>query len=92
MWREGIWVWDSLPFLGRSNCARRQARAARRTARGASSCFVWSRKAPPVQDTEDVQRLLGPDRVGTTVTAAISRGGNPVELSIQVAERPRLPA
>ncbi len=42
-----------------------------------------------VQDTDDVQRLLGAQRVGTSVTAAIIRGGNPIEVVIPVGERPR---
>jgi S1-C subfamily serine protease len=42
-----------------------------------------------VADTEDVQALLGPDRVGTRVVARLIRGGAPVEVTITVGERPR---
>ncbi len=41
-----------------------------------------------VEDTDDVQRLLGAERVGTSVTAAIIRGGNPIEVMVPVGERP----
>jgi S1-C subfamily serine protease len=44
----------------------------------------------PVQDTDDVQRLLGTERVGQGVTASIVRAGNPIEVTITVGERPRL--
>jgi S1-C subfamily serine protease len=46
----------------------------------------------PVRETGDVQRLLGPERVGKGVKASIIRGGNPIEVSITVGERPRLQA
>jgi S1-C subfamily serine protease len=42
----------------------------------------------PVRDTEDVQRLLGVERVGKSVTASIIRGGNPIEVMMTVSERP----
>ncbi len=44
----------------------------------------------PVRDTDDVQRVLGAERVGKGVTASIIRGGNPIEVSITVSERPHL--
>jgi len=43
----------------------------------------------PVQDTDDVQRLLDPDRVGKPLAARVIRGGQIAELSITVGERPR---
>ena len=45
-----------------------------------------------VRDTDDVQRLLGAERVGKGITASIIRGGNPMEITITVSERPRLQA
>ena len=44
----------------------------------------------PVRETDDVQRLLGPEHVGKGVKASILRGGNPIEVTITVSERPRL--
>lgn len=41
----------------------------------------------PVNDTDDVQAVLGPERVGKTVRASIVRGGTPAELTITVGER-----
>ncbi len=43
----------------------------------------------PVLDTDDVQYHLGPDRVGQSLKASISRGGNAIELTIIPGERPR---
>lgn len=43
----------------------------------------------PVSDTGDVQAMLGPDRVGKTISAHIVRGGLSVELAIAVGERPQ---
>jgi S1-C subfamily serine protease len=42
-----------------------------------------------VSDTADVQALLGPERVGTTVGASIIRAGLLREQAITVGERPR---
>jgi S1-C subfamily serine protease len=42
-----------------------------------------------VSDTADVQALLGPERVGTTVGASIIRAGQLLERAITVGERPR---
>ena len=42
-----------------------------------------------VGDTDDVQQLLGPERVGKSVTASVIRGGQPTEVAIVVKERPR---
>ncbi|GAC1443886.1 MAG: trypsin-like peptidase domain-containing protein [Chloroflexota bacterium] len=41
-----------------------------------------------VSDTETVQGLLGPDRVGKTIHVRIVRGGEPKDLSLTVGERP----
>jgi S1-C subfamily serine protease len=43
----------------------------------------------PVQDTDDVQRVLEPGFVGKSVKAALVRGGALAEASITVGERPR---
>ncbi len=43
----------------------------------------------PVQDTDDVQSHLGPDRVGQSLNASILRGGKGIELTITPGERPR---
>jgi S1-C subfamily serine protease len=42
----------------------------------------------PVRDYRQVQRLLGPESVGSTVTVAALRGGARVELRVTVGERP----
>jgi len=43
----------------------------------------------PVSDTADVQALLGPERVGTAVSASIIRAGVLAERVIMIGERPR---
>jgi len=43
----------------------------------------------PVTDTDAVQALLGPERIGTPLAAKIARGGAPVDVTITVGERPR---
>jgi S1-C subfamily serine protease len=43
----------------------------------------------PVSDTADVQALLGPERVGTAVSASIIRAGLLAERVIMIGERPR---
>jgi S1-C subfamily serine protease len=42
----------------------------------------------PVEDTGDIQQLLGSAKIGDTVAATILRGGAPVKLSITLADRP----
>jgi len=42
-----------------------------------------------IGDTDDVQALLGPERVGKEVKASVVRGGGPLELSITIGARPR---
>ena len=42
-----------------------------------------------IQRTEDVQEVLSSEPAGKTVGARILRGGNPVDLQITIAERPR---
>ena len=42
-----------------------------------------------VHDTSDVLAILGTDTVGRTLVARVVRAGEPVELRITVAERPR---
>jgi S1-C subfamily serine protease len=43
----------------------------------------------PVHDTDDIQSVLDHESVGKPVTARIVRGGQVIELSITVGERPR---
>jgi S1-C subfamily serine protease len=43
----------------------------------------------PVGDSADVQALLGPERVGQTISATIVRAGQLAEWPITVGERPR---
>jgi S1-C subfamily serine protease len=43
----------------------------------------------PVGDSADVQALLGPERVGQTISATIVRAGQLAERPITVGERPR---
>lgn len=43
----------------------------------------------PVSDTDDVQALLDPERVGKPLSARVIRGGEPADLTITVGERPR---
>ena len=42
----------------------------------------------PVEDVRDLFALLGPDRVGATISMDVLRGGAPVKLSVLVGERP----
>jgi serine protease DegQ len=42
----------------------------------------------PAADIRDLFALLGPDRVGATVSLDVLRGGAPVRLSVLVGERP----
>jgi S1-C subfamily serine protease len=44
----------------------------------------------PVTDTDAVQALLGPERIGKTLAAKVARGGAPVDVTITVGERPQL--
>src|ERR1700756_544656 len=41
----------------------------------------------PVEDTGDIQQLLGLSKIGETVEATVLRGGAPVKLSITLADR-----
>lgn len=41
----------------------------------------------PVSDTDDVQAVLGPERVGSTVRVSLIRGGTLIEQSIIIGER-----
>jgi S1-C subfamily serine protease len=43
----------------------------------------------PVSDTSDIQALLGPERVGTAVSASIIRAGALAERLITIGERPQ---
>lgn len=42
----------------------------------------------PISDTDHVQAMLDPERVGKTVSARLVRGGEPAEVAIIVGERP----
>jgi serine protease DegQ len=42
----------------------------------------------PVEDTGDIQELLGSAKVGDAVKATVLRGGTPVTLSIKLEDRP----
>lgn len=42
----------------------------------------------PVRDTGDVQKMLGPESVGKTVSVQVIRGGALAEVSLVVGERP----
>jgi S1-C subfamily serine protease len=42
-----------------------------------------------VADTDDVHAQLGPDSVGKRIKAAISRGGQDIDVQITVGERPK---
>jgi serine protease DegQ len=46
-------------------------------------------RGQPVGDTEAVQRVLGPSSVGQDIAASVIRGGQPVDVTLNVAERPR---
>jgi len=43
----------------------------------------------PTTDTDAVQALLGPERIGAALAAKIARGGAPVDVTITVGERPQ---
>lgn len=43
----------------------------------------------PVAETETVQSLLAPEKVGQTIVARVTRGGQPVNVQITVGERPQ---
>jgi S1-C subfamily serine protease len=42
-----------------------------------------------VTDTDAVQGLLGPERIGSALAAKVARGGQPVDVQITVGERPQ---
>jgi len=42
----------------------------------------------PVEDTGDIQQVLGSSKIGETVEATVLRGGAPLKLSIMLADRP----
>lgn len=51
--------------------------------------IVFALDGAPLRDTDDVQKVLGPERIGQLVTASIIRGGASRELMITVGERPQ---
>lgn len=51
--------------------------------------IVISLDGQTISDTDDVQRVLGPERVGKPLGAQVVRGGALKDLSVVVGERPR---
>ncbi len=51
--------------------------------------IIVSLDGTPVTDTDAVQGLLGPERIGSALQAKIARGGQPVDVTITVGERPQ---
>lgn len=49
---------------------------------------VLELEGKPVEDTGDIQQLLGSSKIGQTVQATVLRGGAPLKLSITLADRP----
>lgn len=45
-------------------------------------------RGEPVGDTEAVQRVLGPSSVGQDIVASVIRGGQPMDVTLKVGERP----
>ena len=43
----------------------------------------------PVADTDDVQAMLDPERVGKPLAATVIRGGEVAALTVTVGERPQ---
>ncbi len=50
--------------------------------------LVFDLQGKPVEDTGDIQHLLGSAKVGDTVQVAVLRGGSPMKMSIALADRP----
>ena len=48
--------------------------------------MAWDAQA--IQSVQTLLRALGPDSVGSTVTLSLRRGGEPVEASLTIGERP----
>ena len=42
----------------------------------------------PIRDVRTLLRALGPDSVGRTATLSLRRGGEPIEATLAIAERP----
>jgi S1-C subfamily serine protease len=49
---------------------------------------VLELEGKPVEDTGDIQQLLGSSKIGQTLQATVLRGGAPMKLSITLADRP----
>lgn len=43
----------------------------------------------PIQETDDVLALLGPEAIGSELSARLLRGGQPQDVTLKVGERPR---
>ena len=50
--------------------------------------LVTELRGTPIEDTGDIQQLLGSSKVGDTVQATVLRGGTPVKMSIPLGDRP----
>jgi S1-C subfamily serine protease len=50
--------------------------------------LVIDLRGKAVEDTADIQHLLGSAKVGDTVQATVLRGGSPMKMSIALADRP----
>jgi S1-C subfamily serine protease len=50
--------------------------------------LVFDLQGSSVEDTGDIQHLLGSAKVGDTVQASVLRGGSPMKVSIALADRP----
>jgi S1-C subfamily serine protease len=50
--------------------------------------LVTELQGKSIEDTGDIQHLLGASKVGDTVQATVLRGGTPVKMSITLADRP----
>lgn len=50
--------------------------------------LVFDLQGSSVEDTGDIQHLLGSAKVGDTVQATVLRGGSPMKVSIALADRP----
>lgn len=51
--------------------------------------ILTSLRGQPVGDTDAVQRVLGPSSVDQDIAASVIRGGQPIDVTLRVAERPR---
>ena len=50
--------------------------------------IVTAMRGKPIEDTDDIQIQLGRSRVGESILLSLVRGGQPLEVSIELGERP----